>query len=161
MYDFSEISARRMSDPHLEVPNIFEKQAFVMFLLLKSSKSIFPVPGRRYLKSKDFLYICYTFPNFRKMFGTSIWDSEIPANQKSRPKFHLTKSIASQDCRHFAIATVRNDHFFDTVFFDSYTEMYDFSEISARRMSDPHLLRNCFPFLSSKLSCCGTVHHGN
>ena len=38
-----------------------------MFLLLKSSKSIFPVPGRRYLKSKDLLYIYYTFPNFRNL----------------------------------------------------------------------------------------------
>ena len=33
-----------------------------------------------------------------------------------------------------------NDHFFDTIFLDSYTEMYDFCEMFARCILDPHLL---------------------
>ena len=78
MYDFSEISARRMSDPHLEVPNIFEKQAFVMFLLLKSSKSIFPVPGRRYLK----IGFCYGFGRFAEF-------SQLSEPQIETPKSHM------------------------------------------------------------------------
>ena len=55
------------SESHFEVPNLFQKQGFVLFLLLKSSKLIFPVPGRRYLKNKDLLYFYYTFPNFRSL----------------------------------------------------------------------------------------------
>ena len=38
----------------------------------------------------------------------------------------------------YFLRILRFGHFFDTVNFDLYTEIWIFSEISARRMSEPH-----------------------
>ena len=57
-----------------------------------------------------------------------------PASLKVPPNFNLKKSIASPYRRHFAIATLRNASFFDTVFFRFVYRDMIFPEISAHQL---------------------------